>query len=206
VKKSLSANMCYKIKIRVIGMHDSTDINNIVIAVIFTSLGIVIPILFHLVGLGNIFLPMYLPLIAGAFLLNRVNAFMMGVCTPLISALLTGMPPFYPPIALIMSVQLGIVCFTISHLTHSFKAGVVVTLIIAIAIDRLLLAVFYYFIIPLFHIKYGLYTAYDLIKGLPGIVLVFILVPILVPRAVDVLNRYSLRLYEDKKEGRDGHP
>ena len=140
-------------------------------------------------------------LFAGAFLLKRVNAFMMGVFTPLISAVLTGMPPFYPPIAFVMSVQLGIVCYAISHITHSFKLRVILTLIIAIVIDRLLLVLFYYLIIPLFHINYGIYTAYDLVKCFPGIVLIVILVPVLVPRAIDVLNRYSLRLYEDKKEG-----
>lgn len=193
--------MCYKIKIRVIDMHDSTDISNIAIAVLFTALGIVTPILFHLVGLGQIFLPMYLPLLAGAFMLKRGNAFMMGLFTPLISAVLTGMPPFYPPIAFVMSIQLGIICFTISHITHSFKIRVILTLIIAIVIDRLLLVLFYYLIIPLFHIDYGIYTAYDLVKCFPGIVLIGILVPVLVPRAIDILNRYSLRLYEDKKEG-----
>jgi hypothetical protein len=182
-------------------MHDSTDISNIAIAVVFTALGIITPILFHLVGLGQIFLPMYLPLFAGAFLLNRVNAFMMGLFTPLISAVLTGMPPFYPPIAFVMSIQLGIICFSISHITHGFKLRVVPTLVIAIVMDRLLLVLFYYLIIPLFHINYGLYTAYDLVKCFPGIVLICILVPILVPRAIDILNRYSLRLYENKKEG-----
>ena len=85
---------------------------------------------------------------------------------------------------------------TISHYHRS----------VGTSVQTLYIALFYYFIIPLFHIKYGLYTAYDLIKGLPGIVLIFVLVPIIVPRALDVLNRYSLRLYEDKKEGRDGHP
>jgi hypothetical protein len=181
-------------------MHNNIEINNLVIAVLFTALGIAVPILFHLVGLGSVFLPMYLPLIIGAFLLTGVNALLMGIFTPLISALLTGMPPFYPPIVFIMSVQLGVVCFFISYVTHRFKVNILITLALAIAIDRMLLIVFYYMIIPLFHINFGLYTAYDLLKGIPGIILILVLVPLLVPRALAVINRYSLRLYEEREE------
>lgn len=181
-------------------MHNNIEINNLVIAVLFAALGIAVPILFHLVGLGSIFLPMYLPLITGAFLLTGVNALLMGLFTPLISALLTGMPPFYPPIVFIMSVQLGVVCFFISYITHRFKVNILITLSLAVVIDRLLLIVFYYMIIPLFHIDFGLYTAYDLLKGIPGIILILILVPLVVPRALAVIKRYSLRLYEEREE------
>ncbi|RPI94743.1 MAG: hypothetical protein EHM32_06440, partial [Spirochaetales bacterium] len=150
-------------------MHDRIDISNLLIAVIFSGLGIAVPVLFHALGLGSIFLPMYLPLAIGAFLLNRVNAVIVGFFTPLISALLTGMPPFYPPVAFIMMLQLAVFCFTISLLTHRFKSGIFISLAAAVLIDRILLAALYYFIYPFFSIDSRIITLYDLVKSLPGI-------------------------------------
>ncbi len=136
-------------------------------AVIFSGLGIAVPLLFHALGLGSMFLPMYLPLAIGAFLLSRVNALIAGFFTPLISALLTGMPPFYPPVAFIMMLQLAVFCFAISLMTHRFKFGVVVSLAVAVLLDRLLLIALFYLVYPLFSIDSRIITLYDLLKSLP---------------------------------------
>ena len=127
----------------------------------------------------------------------------MGMATPLISALLTGMPPFYPPFAFAMMAQLGAVCLLISLLTHRAGARVITALAAAIIADRILLAAFYFLVIPLFGIHAGLYTAYDLIKSLPGIALMLVVIPLAVPRLGKVIKQRALRLYEHR-EG-NGH-
>lgn len=179
-------------------MHDRIDISNLLIAVVFSALGIAVPVLFHALGLGSMFLPMYLPLAVGAFLLNRANALMLGFFTPLFSAVLTGMPPFYPPVVFMMMLQLPLFCFTISLLTHRYTKSVILSLAAAVLLDRLLLVALFYIVYPLFSIDPRIITLYDLMKSLPGVVLMFVVVPLAVPRCVALLRKHSLRLFEHR--------
>jgi hypothetical protein len=179
-------------------MHDRIDISNLLIAVVFSALGIAVPVLFHALGLGSMFLPMYLPLAVGAFLLNRANALMLGFFTPLFSAVLTGMPPFYPPVVFMMMLQLPLFCFTISLLTHRYTKSVILSLAAAVLLDRLLLVALFYVVYPLFSIDPRIITLYDLVKSLPGVVLMFVVVPLAVPRCAALLRKHSLRLFEHR--------
>lgn len=74
---------------------------------LFGALGIVVPIVFHAVGMGKIFLPMYLPILALGLLASWEVAIVVGVATPLLSAVVTGMPPLAPPIAVLMACELA---------------------------------------------------------------------------------------------------
>ena len=74
------------------------------LAALFCALGITVPMLFHVVGLGRTFLPMHLPVLIGAILLRPPLAMLVGALTPWASMLLTGMPPL--PIAIIMCMEL----------------------------------------------------------------------------------------------------
>ncbi len=181
-------------------MHERIDVDNLLLAVIFSSLGIVFPLLFHLLGLGSMFLPMYIPLALGSFLLTASNALLIGFFTPFISALITGMPPFYPPVAFIMMAQLAIFCFIISFTTHRFHTGTLASFCIAIIADRSILALCYCFIMPLFSINPKIYIMYDLFKGMPGIIIMMLVLPFAVPRSTALLGKYSLRLYENRHE------
>ena len=69
------------------------------------ALGLTLPVVFHAVGLGSKFLPMLLPLLLNGFLSPLGWALFTGAVTPLTSALVTGMPPLYPPVAAVMSVE-----------------------------------------------------------------------------------------------------
>ena len=177
-------------------MHEQIHINNLIIAVIFTALGVILPVLFHLLGLGPIFMPMFLPLAIGAFLVTPSNALIMGFFTPLLSAILTGMPPFYPPIAGVMVVELTLFCALISILTHRTRLPLLIVLVAAIVCDRLVLVILYSFVMPLFDISAGLFSLYDIARGIPGIILMLLLVPVMVRRSRQLLARHSLRLYE----------
>ncbi|HOS93272.1 MAG TPA: ECF transporter S component [Armatimonadota bacterium] len=74
---------------------------------LFGALAIVLPIVFHAVGMGKVFLPMYLPILALGLLASWRTAALVGLLVPLISAILTGMPPLAPPIAFIMMAELA---------------------------------------------------------------------------------------------------
>jgi len=72
---------------------------------LFLALALGLPLAFHLVGLGSSFLPMFYPILLAGFLLDFQVAVLVGLLSPLLSAALTGMPPFYPPIAFIMMAE-----------------------------------------------------------------------------------------------------
>lgn len=77
----------------------------LILAGSFTALGVVVPILFHMVGMGRYFLPMHLPVLVAGLLLRPRIAWTVGVATPWLSALLTGMPPM--PMPILMGLELA---------------------------------------------------------------------------------------------------
>ncbi len=177
-------------------MHHSLRIKNTLLMAVFTGLGIAIPILFHLLGLGSVFLPMFLPLAIGAFFLSPLNAFIIGFTTPLVSALLTGMPPFYPPVAFVMMAELALFCMLISTIRHRTAMPAIAIMIIAVLFDRALIWIIYSYMMPLFQIHGPAYSLYDLLKSLPGIVILLTAVPAAIPLLGKILAQQTLRPYE----------
>jgi thiamine transporter ThiT len=71
---------------------------------VFGAAAMLLPVIFHLFHLGSLFMPMYLPLVTLSFFVGPLPASFTALLLPLISGAITGMPPFYPPIAFIMSI------------------------------------------------------------------------------------------------------
>ncbi|MDP8214850.1 MAG: hypothetical protein RAO92_03050 [Candidatus Euphemobacter frigidus] len=72
---------------------------------VWGALALFLPLLFHPFGLGALLMPLFLPLlIAGCTLHLRVSL-VLALFIPLISSLFTGMPPLYPPVALLMVLE-----------------------------------------------------------------------------------------------------
>jgi len=57
--------------------------------------GLLLPVIFHIVHLGHVFMPMYLPLVTCAFFTRPLPAMLTAIVVPILSGALTGMPPFY---------------------------------------------------------------------------------------------------------------
>lgn len=72
---------------------------------VWGALALFLPLLFHPFGLAALLMPLFLPLlIAGCTLHLRVSL-VLALSIPLISSLFTGMPPLYPPVALLMVLE-----------------------------------------------------------------------------------------------------
>ncbi|MFC2140932.1 ECF transporter S component [Acidobacteriota bacterium] len=147
---------------------------------LFMAMALVFPVIFHAIGLGSAFLPMFYPIIAAGFLVALPVAIVVGVMSPLVSALITGMPPFFPPIGLIMMFEGAVLTAVPSLLYQRFKTNARVTAIITMAIDRLVLL----FLVIIFsftlELPEGVLSTAVLIKGIPGTVLILVLIPPLV--------------------------
>ena len=75
----------------------SLPTNRVVVQGIFASLaialGVALPRVFHLAGLGPVFLPMFLPVVLVAMTMELPFILLVAITTPLISLAITGMPP-----------------------------------------------------------------------------------------------------------------
>lgn len=84
-----------------------TEAQKISISALMIALGLIIPFFTsHIFGVpGTILLPMHFPIIIGGIVCGPFYGALIGLIVPVLSSLLTGMPPVYPMLPL-MAVQL----------------------------------------------------------------------------------------------------
>jgi len=148
---------------------------------LFMALGVLIPILFHAIGLGSVFLPMFWPVAMSAFFLPIPYALMVGGLTPILSSLLTGMPPISPPILQVMMFELVTLSGVVSALYKRTRLGLVWLLAIGMLASRFVLFIIVYFLAPILGLPKVLSIA-AVVRGIPGIVFIISLLPFIVRR------------------------
>ena len=144
------------------------------------ALAVVLPIAFHAAGLGSAFLPMFFPMILAGFLTAPPVAMAVGLLSPLTSALLTGMPPFFPPTAFIMMAE-GIVLAGIPAFLRGKKGlPIFPVLLVTLLGDRLVLLAAVILISHLLELPAGVLGTAAVIHGLPGMALILAVLPSMV--------------------------
>ncbi|MBC7186646.1 MAG: ECF transporter S component [Calditrichaeota bacterium] len=152
------------------------------LAALFVGLGVLVPILFHAVGLGSVFLPMFLPLAAAGFYLPLGVAMAVGVLTPVVSALGTGMPPLSPPVAQLMALEGLALTGVVGWLARKKGVPVFVALVAGLAASRAVMVVWVTALVPLLGLPARSMSLAALLQGVPGLVLILVVVPIVVKR------------------------
>ena len=153
---------------------------DILLGGLFLSLALALPVLFHAVGLGSAFLPMFFPILLAGFFTAPAVAATVGFTAPLISALLTGMPPFFPPVAFIMMLE-GLVLGGVPAWLHQkFQRGVYPSLILTLIMDRLLLFGLVVLASAWLNLPREVLGIASVARGIPGIVLILVIIPPLV--------------------------
>jgi len=166
------------------------EVNFLTLTAFLIALGVLLPIVFHMVSLGGpMFLPMHIPVLVAGFLLPWQYAALVGAITPLLSSFLTGMPPV--PTVFTMTAELLTYAVTTSLLYRNFKKNTYVSMISAMLIGRLvsILAnwILFSFVLGIpFKLTSFLYTM--LVIGLPGIVIQLLTIPPLVTLLTRVQN------------------
>ncbi len=162
---------------------------HLIISSVLVALGVVLPIVFHAIpNAGSVFLPMHIPVLIGAFFLPWTWAGAVGLMTPILSSLLTGMPPLAPmPVAIMMMFELATYGVVISllrkavvkkekwyspvfALVPAMIAGRIVSGLVLFVLQKIYLAVP---VTPWAYVIGGLTT------GIPGIAIQVVLIPIL---------------------------
>ena len=147
----------------------------------FGAAALLLPFLFHVLQLGHVFMPMYIPLVALAFYASPPVAATTALLVPLLSSVLTGMPPMYPPIAPIMALELAFMGGVIALARRRWPAvPVVVVLPLALIAGRALHVGLVYVTSLAMDLPAGFLAGVSFIAGWPGLVLMLVVIPVLV--------------------------
>jgi len=170
--------------------HPSFDY---VLAGLLLSASLVLPVFFHLLGLGSAFMPMFYPLALAGFLVSPPLAMVVGFSAPLLSALLTGMPPFYPPIAFIMMAE-GLLFTALPRpLQRLLNLSDGLALLVVLLLDRALLFVLVQAMARFMELPPRLLGWAAVVRGLPGLALMLAVLPWIIPPLRDRRERIVRR-------------
>jgi hypothetical protein len=151
-----------------------------VISASMAAMALVLPIAFHAVGMGSKFLPMLLPLLLNGFLVPLPWAVATGALVPVLSAVTTGMPPLFPPVAFSMSMECAVLAGTAALIYRARPSRLWYALITAIVLSRAASLWATWLLALAFHLPAKIVTAATLIQGLPGVYLQLVVVPLVV--------------------------
>ena len=157
----------------------STPTRSIVLSGLFIALGVLIPLAFHSIGSGTLLLPMFWPVALACIFLPLSLAVTIGASTPVISFLLTGMPPVSPPVLQIMIPELIVFTFTSSFLMQKKNMKPVPALFTGMVSSRMFLAFFYYVLSPFFGLPGSVVSIGAVIHSIPGAVIVITVIPVI---------------------------
>lgn len=150
----------------------------ITLIALFIAISLLVPLLFHLVGLGKMFLPMFLPILLAGFIIKFPAATLVGLLGPWISALVTGMPPLFPT-AFSMSIEGAVTSGLASYLYHKRQFPLWICLIIPVIVQRAARIIMLLLILPLFGLPAKALSIADFTYTFPGVILQLVLVPII---------------------------
>jgi len=165
---------------------------------LFGAAALLLPVLFHVIHLGHVFMPMYLPLVALAFFVRPMPAAVTALATPLISGAATGMPPFYPPVAVFMAVELAVMAALIAAAVRRWpSANEWLVLVPVLLIGRAIYLGLVYAFSLVIDLPAGFMAGLSLVRGWPGIVLMAAVVPLIARAGTSALPRGGLRKGSD---------
>ena len=157
----------------------------LVLSALLLALGVLIPYAFHATGVGgSVFLPMHLPVLIAGFFVGPYYAMIVGLFTPILSGLLTGMPPFAPlPMALIMAFELGTYGFLSGFFYEKLKTNMILSLILAMIGGRIVAGLMVLMLALVFgfgQLNPWMFVWGGIVTGWPGLAIQLVLIPALV--------------------------
>lgn len=156
----------------------SNRLRSMVLSAAMAALALTLPVAFHAAGLGSQFLPLLLPLLLNGFLVSPWWAAGTGFIAPWISALATGMPPLYPPVAAILSIEAAAAAGLASLIYRRGKRRVWPALIVAILTGRAISFFLTWLLAAALDLPPALASIATTAEGLPGVALQLAVIPI----------------------------
>ena len=158
------------------------SVKEIVLSGLFIALGLILPMIFHMVGAGSTFLPMHIPVLIAGFMVDLPFAVAVGVLTPILSSLFTGMPPVFPVLPY-MVFELATYAAVASVLYRKFKLNVYVSLICSMIAGRIISSLVVWGLAAFFMAKLPnpiVFITGGITQGIPGIIIQIVFIPAIV--------------------------
>jgi uncharacterized membrane protein len=156
--------------------------NNMVKASLFLALGLIFPYIFHLTGMmGTMFLPMHIPVLLCGLILGSRYGLIIGLITPFLNSVLTGMPPMYPT-GISMALELATYGFVAGFLYKKNDSNVFISLIGAMILGRFVSGVANFILLTIGgkSFVFKMFLTSSFVTCIPGIVIQLILIPIVI--------------------------
>lgn len=180
-------------------MNNKKALKNLVLTALFLAIGLVLPLLTgQIKEIGNMLLPMHLPVFLCAFICGWEYATPMAFVLPVMRSLIFGMPPIYPT-ALAMAFELAAYAFVAGFIYYKLvkKQNIVtlyVSLIVAMIVGRAVWGVAQFILLSIKGDKFtfAAFLAGAFTKAFPGIIVQLVLIPIIM-LALDKANLVKFR-------------
>jgi hypothetical protein len=176
-------------------MMKETELRQIPLTSLLAVAGIILPQFFHLLGLGSVFLPMFLPVMLGALILSWRFAITLAAITPLASFFISGMPPLTPPILPVMLTELILISSLLSLVHVHLHKNMWLALVVAILADRLFLFVIVFFIASWFGLPKMFASISFVLSGIPGIIMQLVILPAVLTY---IKKKYPHYIYQER--------
>lgn len=150
------------------------------LSAVFMALGVLVPFLFHTAGLGPMFLPMFWPLAAAGVFLEFPFAVTAGFLTPVLSTMVTGMPP--PPVLYKMMVELAILTGIVSVLIRRTRWGLFWIIALGLVGSRTAAWIVALGLAPILGLPPRLYAFAAIVQGIPGMAAMMVILPLVLTR------------------------
>lgn len=162
-------------------MDKNFKTRKIVYGGLLVAIGVILPQLFHVFSqaAGKTFLPMHIPVLLAGLLVGPYLGICVAIITPILSSLITGMPPV--PFLYFMIIELCVYALVSGLISN--KLNIYINLIITLICGRLAYGLSLIVAVNLFGMtfKFANMTAFlgGILTGLPGIAIQLIFIPII---------------------------
>lgn len=161
-------------------MATMTPVKRMTLTAVCIALCVVLPIAFHSIpDAGSVFLPMHIPVLICGMVCGWPFGFLCGLMGPLLSSVLTGMPPAaYLPAMMVECGTYGLVSGLMLKLVNTKKTylDLYIALIVAMLAGRVVSGIAKALIFSP-GIAMSAWVASSFVTALPGIVIQLVLLP-----------------------------
>ncbi len=161
-----------------------TNVRKSIITALCIALCVILPMAFHAIpNAGSIFLPMHIPALLCGLVAGWSFGLLCGLAGPLLSSLLTGMPPFaiLPGMMVELAVY-GLVCGLMMNITRTKNhyADLYISLVTAMISGRVIAGIAKALIFSRGKFTMAAWIASSFVTSWPGILIQLALIPTIV--------------------------
>lgn len=158
------------------------SIREVALSGLFIAIGLILPVIFHAFGVGSAFLPMHIPVLLAGFVISIPFAIAVGVLTPVLSSVFTGMPPVFPVLPY-MVFELAVYGAVASLLYRKLKLNIYISLIGSMIAGRIVSGIVVWILAAFFTAKLPGPAAFitgGVVSGIPGIIIQIVFIPAII--------------------------